>query len=252
MYPAPGIIERIGPDWDWIWLDGQHGQIAGYSEMLALVRACDLINRPAFVRVPGHDPSWIGLALDMGASAVIVPQVETPESAEAAVRASKFPPLGDRSYGGRRPIDREGRLYSDNADKRTRLICQIESPTALKNAEKIAAVPGVDALFLGPDDLLLRQGISMDIPRSRELLAEALQIVTTACQLHEKESVTVAVGEEMLAFASSLGFHYLVTGGDVSFLANASRDTALAARTAVSTSNSDSVSGNFQPIETVY
>ena len=54
MYPAPGIIERIGPDWDWIWIDAQHGEL-DYSDVLGSVRACNLIGKPAVVRVPGHE-----------------------------------------------------------------------------------------------------------------------------------------------------------------------------------------------------
>ena len=53
MYPSPGVVERIGPDWDWVWIDGQHGQIGTYTEMLSMVRACNFIGRKAFVRVAG-------------------------------------------------------------------------------------------------------------------------------------------------------------------------------------------------------
>ena len=62
MYPSPGVVERIAPDWDFIWVDGQHGQI-GYSEMLNLVRACDLVNVPALVRVPWLQPSAGAMAI---------------------------------------------------------------------------------------------------------------------------------------------------------------------------------------------
>src|SRR5688500_15778631 len=160
MYPGPGAVERIGPDWDWMWIDGQHGEM-GYEQTLALVRACDLIQRPAVVRVPGHEAGPIGKTLDMGAAAVIVPCVDTAEQAGAGADAAKFPPLGKRSYGGRRPIDFQGRSYSDTANTDTLLIAQIESPQAIENADAIAATSGVDALFLGPDDLMLRRGHSM-------------------------------------------------------------------------------------------
>src|SRR3954468_19114352 len=80
MYPSAGALERIGSDWDWIWIDGQHGEM-GHEQTLALVRACDLIQRPAVVRVPGHEAGPIGKALDTGAAAVIVPVVDTPEQA---------------------------------------------------------------------------------------------------------------------------------------------------------------------------
>src|SRR5437016_448957 len=136
MYPSPGAVERIGPDWDWIWIDGQHGEMA-YEQTLALVRACDLIQRPAVVRVPGHEFGAIGKALDMGAAAVITPCVDTPEQARAIAFAAKFPPLGKRSYGSRRLVDQQGRNYSDAANEDTLLIVQIESPQAIENVDAI-------------------------------------------------------------------------------------------------------------------
>ena len=228
MYPSPGVVERIGGDWDWIWVDGQHGQI-GYSELLNLVRACDLIQRPALVRVPGHEACNIGLALDAGAAGVIVPCVDTPEQAQSVVNAAKFPPLGKRSYGGRRPIDLHGREYSDGANEDLLLVCQIESPEAVENAEAIAAIPGVDALFLGPDDIMLRRGFSMTAPRSRESLGADMEIVMSACRKHNKIGAMVGFGE-MLSVCVEMGFGLIAAGGDVPFLANTSKQVSTEAR----------------------
>jgi 4-hydroxy-2-oxoheptanedioate aldolase len=228
MYPSPGVIERVGSDWDWIWIDGQHGQI-GYTEMLNLVRACDLVQRASLVRVPGHEFGSIGLALDAGASGVIVPCVDTPEQAQQIVNAAKFPPVGKRSYGGRRPIDFQGREYSDSANDDVLLICQIESPEAVENVDKIAAIEGVDALFLGPDDVLLRRGIPMTAPRSREMLAPDLESVMNACRKYNKIGVMVGFGE-MAGVCAEMGFSLIVSGGDVPFLANSSRQASNEAR----------------------
>ncbi len=233
-YPTPGVVERIGSDWDWIWIDGQHGEM-GYGEILALVRACDLIGRPAIVRVPGHEAGPIGLALDMGAAGVIVPCVDTPDQARAVVTAAKFPPLGNRSYGGRRIGDLRGRSYSDTANDDTVLVAQIETPEALKNVEAIAAVAGIDALFLGPDDLLLRRGVSTDAPRNRENLGPALEAVLQACRKHGKASVMVGMSAELLQLGVELGFQIIACGADVRFLTTASQQTAAAARAVVRT-----------------
>ena len=230
MYPSSGALERIGPDWDWMWLDGQHGQM-GYEQTLALVRASDLIQRPAVVRVPGHDFGAIGKALDMGAAGVITPVVDTVEQARAVVAAAKFPPLGKRSYGGRRPIDFQGRNYSDTANRDTLLIAQIESPQAIDNADAIAAIDGVDALFLGPDDLMLRRGYSMTSPRSKETLGKDMEIVARACRDHGKVGVMVGVGAEMLKLCLSMGYQMIVGGGDVGFLAGGSKHASGEART---------------------
>lgn len=229
MYPSPGVVERIGADWDWIWVDGQHGEL-GYPDMLAMVRACDLIQRPAMARVPSHEFGAIGLALDMGAAGVIVPLVDTPEQARAVAQAAKFPPLGGRSYGGRRPIDRHGRLYADHANRDTLLIVQIESPGAIASAGEIAAVAGVDALFFGPDDVALRRGSRMDRARSPKALGKDMETVAIACRKHGKFGVSIGVGEEMLKLSRSCGFNMIVGGGDASFLANSSKQVSAQAR----------------------
>lgn len=232
MYPSPGTVERIAPDWDWIWLDGQHGEI-GYAEMLALVRTCDLAKRPTFIRVPGHEAGPIGRALDMGVAGVIVPCVDTPQQAQALVDAAKFPPLGKRSYGGRRPIDLHGRAYSRTANADTLLVIQIESPLAVANAEAIAATPGVDALFLGPDDILLRRGVAMDTPRTREMIEPDMRAVVLASHKHGKPAVTVGVGSDMLALCLELGYDMIVSGSDVPFLVNGSKQASTQAREAI-------------------
>lgn len=230
MYPSPGVVERIAPDWDFIWVDGQHGQI-GYSEMLNLVRACDLVNVPALVRVPWLEFGAVGMALDSNAAGVIVPCVDSVEEARAAVAASKFPPLGRRSYGGRRPIDRQGRGYASTANADRLLIVQIESPQAIENAQAIASLPGVDALFLGPDDVMLRRGHAMDAPRTAAMLEPDMRAVSDACKRHGKLAMSVAMGAEMFNLHTTMGFNLIVAGGDVSFLANGSKAAAGDART---------------------
>lgn len=224
-YPSPGVVERIGADWDWIWIDGQHGEL-GYQDILALVRASDLIRRPVFVRVASHDFGAVGQALDMGATAVIVPCVDTVEQARQLVFAAKFPPLGGRSYGSRRTIDLYGRLHVEKANVETLLVVQIETPLAITNADAIAALPGVDALFLGPDDVMLRRGFAMNTPRSPETLGDDMRAVAGACKRHGKKAVTVGASAEMAAFAMQCGFDLIVGGADVGFLANGSANAA--------------------------
>lgn len=222
-YPSPGIIERIGGEWDWVWLDGQHGQIAGYETSLAMVRACNLVNRPAFLRVPSQDAGWLGLALDTGADAVIVPQVDTPEQAKALVRLVKFPPLGNRSFGGRRPIDLQGRSYVETANSQVKLVCQIESPEAVEKAERIAAVAGVDGLFLGPDDLMLRWGLSMTHPADWGKLSHAVEAVAKASREQGKSCVCIGATEPALSLYRSLGVTHVVAGSDAGFLSEGTR-----------------------------
>jgi 4-hydroxy-2-oxoheptanedioate aldolase len=247
MYPSPGVVERIGQDWDFIWIDGQHGEM-GYHDLLALVRACDFVRRPSLVRVPWHETGPIGQALDMGATGVIVPCVDTAEQAQAAVRAARFPPLGGRSYGGRRPIDLRGRGYAATANEDTLLIVQIESPEAVRNADAIAAVPGVDALFLGPDDLFLRLGHNVETaPRNRGTMGADLDAVVRACRAHGKFGMTVGVGAAMFTLMRDAGFQLIVAGSDVAFLGNGSRQSAAEARALLAGSAKPAAAPAAQP-----
>jgi 4-hydroxy-2-oxoheptanedioate aldolase len=222
-YPSPGVIERIGPDWDWIWLDGQHGEL-NYESILACVRAAELVKVPAVIRVANHDYGSIGRALDMGAAGVMVPMIDDVEGAKIVVKAAKFFPLGQRSYGGRRPLDLIGRQYAHTANDDTLLIAQIETKKGLANAEAIAAVPGIDALFLGPDDLALQYGMMMDQARPIDFYAEVLDKMALAVKNAGKITGAFAATPEILELAVGMGYQLLVTSGDVSLLASGSKN----------------------------
>lgn len=221
MYPAPGVIERIGPQWDWLWIDAQHGDM-DYRETANLVKASHWVQKPGLVRIPSHDPGWVGKILDLGAAGIIVPLMESLEEAKRMVQAAKFPPLGNRSYGGRRIIDLLGRSYYKTANKQTRLILQVESSNACSLAEELAGIEGVDGLFLGPDDLLIRNGLDVDAPKNQENIGLAMRTVAEACHKHNKLSVCVGIGEPSLQMASEYRYDLVVGGSDVGFLATGS------------------------------
>ncbi len=230
MYPSLGALERIGTDWDWIWIDAQHGDL-DFREAAELVRASHFIQRPALMRVPAHDAGWISKALDTGAAGVIVPMIESVEEAKALVRMAKFPPLGNRSYGGRRVIDLQGRAYNQTANRDAALILQLESAEACALADEIASLDGVDGLFLGPDDLLIRKGIDVNAPKDATTIGKELAIVTEACRKHGKKSFCVAAAEPAMQLARELGCNFVVGGSDVGFLAQGSGATSARMRT---------------------
>ncbi len=231
-YPAPGILERIGKDWDWVWIDGQHGQLA-YQDILDLIRVCELMELPAIARVPSHESSHIGMFLDAGANGIIVPLVNTIEEAKSIVGAAKFPPLGERSFGGRRIIDRKSRDFAQTANEDTLLIAQIETPIAVENAEAIAAIDGIDALFLGPDDILLRRGVSMGVPRTKNTLGKDMEAVAKASNNHNKFSVMPAFTPEIIKYGHSIGFTMFASGADTQCLTDASDQASKVARQSI-------------------
>ncbi|OGG04359.1 MAG: hypothetical protein A3F83_02820 [Candidatus Glassbacteria bacterium RIFCSPLOWO2_12_FULL_58_11] len=221
-YPCSGMIERLRDDWDWFWIDGQHGEL-DYQDILELVRACDAAGRGSLVRVPSHEPGWISRALDTACSGIMVPQVENAVQAAEVVKAAKFPPTGNRSCGGRRPIDMWGREYADSANSETLLVVQLESPGALENAEEIASTEGVDCVLIGPNDVKLRLGYLMNEPRpAAEELAE-IESLVRICRKHGKLTGVFGVEKEQLAHCLSLGINLIANGIDARFLSEGSR-----------------------------
>jgi 4-hydroxy-2-oxoheptanedioate aldolase len=229
VYPSVGAMERIGPDWDWIWIDAQHGDI-DIGEAASLVRTAELIGRPALVRIPAQDPAWVGKMLDFGAAGVIVPMIESLEQASAMIQAAKFPPLGNRSFGGRRVIDRMGRGFYRSANTDTLLILQTESSHAVALAEKIAALDGVDGLFPGPDDQAIRDGRDVDAPKDRETIGNQTRAVAEACRRQGKLSVGLALNDKAMEMARDFGYRLIACGSDVGFLTAESKAAAQKAR----------------------
>ena len=140
------------------------------------------------VRVPGHDVHMATRVLDAGAFGVIFPHVDTPEQAQAMVAACRYAPLGHRSMMGPplslgyRTLPAAEVMATLNAE--TLLIVMLETPAGIANAEAIAAVPGIDMLLIGTNDLCAELGIPGEQrhPRIREAFAAA----AGACQAHGK------------------------------------------------------------------
>jgi 4-hydroxy-2-oxoheptanedioate aldolase len=215
-YPAEGILETIGRGWDFVWIDGQHGQFS-WENALRGVQVASGLGLESVLRVPTHDAGLLGLYADTAAAALMIPMVDTAAMAAEIVHALRFPPLGSRSFGGRRVIDVHGRDY--HRSREPLVVAQIESASGLKHVEAIAAVEGVDVLFFGADDMKLHLGISMDTPlrESEELLA-AQQAMAQAAQAAGKWSGCVAIDPRDLKIALEQGCRLIAAGADVRFL----------------------------------
>ncbi|WP_438387960.1 HpcH/HpaI aldolase family protein [Actinopolyspora saharensis] len=155
---APIATERIGRlGYDYVAIDGQHG-LVGYSGILNGMMAVDAGGRAVgLVRVESNDPAVIGRALDAGAAGVIVPLIDTPADAAAAVDATRYPPQGSRSYGPMRSGLRIGPEPAE-ANSGTTVLAMIETARALDNLQEICATPGLDGVYVGPSDLCLAVG----------------------------------------------------------------------------------------------
>jgi 4-hydroxy-2-oxoheptanedioate aldolase len=159
MIPGAFSAEAVARNgFDWVLVDMQHGAM-DYETALAMIRAIDLTPAVPLVRAPWNEPGIIGRLLDAGALGVVIPMIETPEDARRAVEACLYPPSGRRSFGPIRVGMRDGPAYFATANDRVAVIPMIETAEALASVEAIAAVPGVDALFVGPFDLSIALGL---------------------------------------------------------------------------------------------
>ena len=147
-------LARIG--YDYVCIDMQHGLFT-YERVLHMLQTIDAGTAAGVVRVPTKDPADIGMALDLGARAIILPLVESAEEAARLVSAARYLPEGTRSFGPLRSSLRVGPKPGD-ANREIAVIAMIETADGLANVEAIAATPGVDAIYVGPADLTLSLG----------------------------------------------------------------------------------------------
>jgi len=155
--------------YDYFWIEMQHSPMT-YETAAALIKG--LQGHPAvpFIRVPDATEGDIQKATDIGALGIIVPMVETVEKAMAAVRYAKYPPVGRRSTGSMQAPSLWGKDYRKTANDNVMVVIQIESPEGVANAEKIAAVPGVDVVFAASVDLSNFTGMEIGQPKYEDLI----------------------------------------------------------------------------------
>ena len=160
-FESLALVEIMGiAGFDFVLLDGEHGVV--YQQLPQLVITAEAAGIIPIIRIPSHERGYLIRALELGPGGVMVPMVETVEQAKALVAESKFAPLGHRGFAN---ISRAGRYgaipakeFPAYANANTALILLLESQLAFQNAEAIAAVPGIDLLFIGPSDFAQSMG----------------------------------------------------------------------------------------------
>jgi 4-hydroxy-2-oxoheptanedioate aldolase len=150
---ATRVLARAG--FDWLTLDMEHSPI-DWAQAGAVFAGIAEAGCVPLCRVPEGNHFYIKRALDAGAFGIVVPMVDTVEQAMRAIAAAKYPPTGNRSLGGglhALNFDTTSTEYFRKANDEILVVLQTESPTGIKNAEEIYALPGCDAIFVGPVDL---------------------------------------------------------------------------------------------------
>ena len=151
--PDPNIYcAMANAGFDFLWIEMQHSTLT-YEEAAKMIWACRGAPAMPFIRVPDATESDIQKATDIGALGIIVPTVDTVEKAQAAVKWAKYPNEGRRSTGAGQYRALYGTDYRQTANANMMVVIMIETPIGVANAEKIAAVPGIDVIFAASGDL---------------------------------------------------------------------------------------------------
>ncbi|MFB6206750.1 MAG: HpcH/HpaI aldolase/citrate lyase family protein [Haloglomus sp.] len=227
----PAVPELLAPDADFVLLDTEHTPNS-LETVTDCARAVDAAPGDALplARVPWNDPVRIKRLLDTGVGGVMVPMVESAEEARAAVEACRYPPEGGRGIAAARASEYGRRFeeYYESANEDLLTILQIETEAGIEHVAEIAAVDGVDALFVGPADLSANLGVFGEW--SNPDLVEAISAVLDAGAAADTPVGTLASNPEEVRDLGSLGFDFLIAGVDILMLLDGVADVVDAAR----------------------
>lgn len=220
---------------DAFFIDMEHSAITLETAAQLCVAALPVGIAP-LVRIAGHAFADATRLLDSGALGIICPNVSTRAEAKTFVRACRFPPLGERSVGGVGPLQgyRATPLAEVNAqgNAATVLIAMLETPDGIANADAIAAVPGIDVLLIGSNDLCTALGIPGELKHPK--LRAAYETTAKACQAHGKTLGVGGIRADVAHIAEliALGARFVIAASDVQYLMAAARSEVASLRKA--------------------
>ena len=232
QFGHPGIAEVLSTaGFSWIAADCEHGEM-DEKDVASLVRAVHGRGVAPLVRVRENDTLAIRRVLDLGATGVIVPLVNSAAEAHAAVRAATYPPRGIRGFAFHRGNDYGVHFdeYIDRANREISVVTMVESREAVENIDEILAVEGLDGVFVGPYDLGGSYGV---VGRTDDpVITAALVRVVEACEKAGKAAGTHVVLPAPSAIRSAIdaGFTFIALGMDDVFLEQGARAALEAAR----------------------
>ena len=208
---------------DWLFLDMEHGVMSLESCAQIATAALDAGIAP-IARVPNGEYSIATRALDNGVLGIVVPHVDTEEEAREVVNRLKYPPVGHRSMGGIGPHYDLRTASSGEAaaalNAANLTIVMIETPTAVANADAIAAVPGIDVLLMGTNDLCAEMGIHGQFGHDR--VVDSYRALIAACKKHGKfAGIGGVYTEDLLPRYIEMGVRFVLAGQDGPFMMSA-------------------------------
>jgi 4-hydroxy-2-oxoheptanedioate aldolase len=211
---------------DWVLIDLEHGA-GGEQDVIAQLQAISATPTAALVRVESHDKRRIHRVLDMGAEGVICPHIDDALQAREAVDGIRYPPHGSRGVAKMvraTGFGKDFNAYYAQSNDEILGVMQVESPEALLHLDEIAAMDGVDVLFIGPADLSMSLGIfgQFDHP----LFVDAVNATVAAAERAGKATGILLFNPDDYARYFELGIRMIACGADATFVAEGSRTMA--------------------------
>ncbi|HEY8478070.1 MAG TPA: aldolase/citrate lyase family protein [Chloroflexota bacterium] len=217
----PHVAETLAHvGFDWLVVDAEHNPI-DIQTLAAMFAVVSPTSTAPMVRVPWGTAENLKRVLDAGAWGVVAPMVNDRAEAEAVVEACLYPPRGRRSLGGGRhslSFGTDPLTYFHRANDELLLIMQIESAEGVENVEEIVQVPGVDAVFIGPQDLCANLGIPPQPEPTDPRFEEAVQRVLQAAKRHGVAPGIHVQTPETARRRIAEGFQFIAVGSDLRFL----------------------------------
>ena len=208
---------------DWLVVDTEHSPV-GFETTVQCFQAICTTDTIPMARVAWNDAMLMKRLLDAGAMGLVIPMVNSPEEAEKAVKSMKFPPEGYRSLGGGRATV-YGSDYFASANDEIAVIVQIEHIDAVNKAAEIMSVKGVDACFIGPNDLAGSMGLKPDIHCSNpEHNAAVMQVLDAAKKVGKPAGIHCAT-TEAVNMRLEQGFKFIAINSDAGMLKAAAAKT---------------------------
>jgi len=228
---SPLVAEAVAhAGFDWAVIDMEHSPL-DMMDVVHLLQAVSSSRLVPVVRVPWNDPVTIKRVLDAGATTLLVPFVQSADEAQRAVAAALYPPQGVRGMASSSRASRFGTVanYLRNANRGIAVIVQLETVAALEHLEAIAAVPGVDALFVGPTDLSASMGHvgQSTHPAVMDLMAQ----VVRRCKTLNKPVGAVGGTPQVVTQYRAIGFDFIAIGSDLGLLIQGAQSAIAALRT---------------------
>jgi 2-keto-3-deoxy-L-rhamnonate aldolase RhmA len=246
MSASPIVAEAVGhAGFDWGLIDMEHAPL-DLMDVMHMLQALSATKMVPVVRVPWNDAVTVKRVLDAGATTVMFPFVQNADEARRAVAATRYPPAGIRGMAGMSRASRFGTLpnYLKTANDGMGVIVQLETTAAIAALESIAAVDGVDAVFLGPADLSANMGHV-----AQQTHPEVMDLMTTAvqrCKAVGKPVGTIGGTPEQVAQYRATGFDYVALGSDLGLLMRGAQVAIGALRTQEVGAHVHSLSGGTQ------